>query len=453
MMEMKLAPLTASGHHRMLASPLEAVPPHTAAELRAAILARGAADKRGAPLYESLQDMASREGGLLIVNLAQDDARAPIDAYLAKEFFQTLACGAALLARAGNCREILLYAPEALHVESLKAALGEASALGVNAVSGESSQVLREDTALYALLERGELRPDPEGHAYLKSFPTEGLKGRPTLVVDGETACHIACLIARPDAPATKLVAVRASETTLLAEATVGVSVGALLEELGLVAEKAPLVGGLLGRFAAKEELDTLEVRFDRLFDSVTLYTKADCMANALGVLMREDRELSCGKCVLCREGSHHLDQLVSGVTQGKAKRDDLALVEDIAPLIAAGSLCVFGKRMPGPALSALKLHRAELDAHILKKTCFAKTCAAFLDYVIDPMRCTGCTKCLDACEDEAIEGRKGFIHIIDPKLCTKCGACKEVCPEDAVLVGADIRVPRKPVKVGTFGD
>ncbi len=452
MMDYTMAAQTPAQSRRMLACVphpnfVKALRPE---DIRTALDRAGAANKNKTLLSPVLSDMAGRENTVLILNLAGDDASAQIDAYLTSHHAALPAYGAALLARAGNCAEILVYAPQGTDASELEKALREAHAGDVRVVLGPSSQVLREDTALYAQLDRGEIWPDPEGHAYLCTYPSQGWQNRPTLVVDGETACNAYCLIAQPNAPQTKLIVIKAAQT-LLAEVVIGTPVGALLRELGLTAEKAPLLGGMLGRFVPVGELEGFGIEYDRLSDSITLYTKADCMADACAALMREGKEQSCCKCVMCREGSYHLSLIFTGIVEGKGKREDLALAEDIAPLIAQGSLCSFGKAMPGPALSALALHRGEIEAHVIKKTCPAGTCAAFLDYVIDPMLCTGCGLCIEACEDDAIEGRKGFIHMIDPKACVKCGKCREACPENAVLVGADIRVPRKLTKVGTF--
>jgi len=423
----------------------------TASQILAALRGAGAADKKGVPLADALADMAGRRDAALILNLAGDDPEARIDAWLASHRAELLARGAALLARAGGCGEILILAPEDTDASAVREVLSEGWRGRISLAPCQSSLVLREDTAVYSFLERGEIWPDPEGHAYRKTFPTQGFQGRPTLVVDGETACDAHCRIMMPEAPQTKLIAIRSAKETTLAEAALGTPLSVLLDELGLGIEKAALLGGALGRFISAREMEELQVGFGRLFDGMRLYANADCMAAECSRLMRVVREQSCGKCVMCREGSYHLDLIFGSVTEGKAKREDISLAEDIAPLIAEGSLCGFGKGMPGPAISALALHRGEIEAHVLKKTCPAGKCAAFLDYVIDPMLCTGCGECMDACEDDAIEGRKGFIHMIDPKACVKCGKCREICPENAVLVGADIRTPRKLTKVGMF--
>ncbi len=51
----------------------------------------------------------------------------------------------------------------------------------------------------------------------------------------------------------------------------------------------------------------------------------------------------------------------------------------------------------------------------------------------------------------DAIDGKKGFIHVVDAKMCEQCGACVEECPEGAIKLGADLKVTACPTKVGRF--
>lgn len=55
--------------------------------------------------------------------------------------------------------------------------------------------------------------------------------------------------------------------------------------------------------------------------------------------------------------------------------------------------------------------------------------------------------------EYDAIDGKKGFIHVVDAKMCEQCGACVEECPEGAIKLGVDLKIPTRPTKVGRFHD
>lgn len=373
-----------------------------------------------------INDMKGRENALVILNMAADDPRAPIAAYILSHKADELAEAVRTLA-AGAGAEIRVYAPEGMDVAPL------AQRLGAQESHGPASPVLREDTALYTALDTGEIRSNCAEMAFESAFLSCGYQGRPTLVIDPEMAL----------AAETKLVFINGEPQEL--------ALGAPLPALE-TGEKPVLLGGALGRFVSAEELSALSITRERLFDSVTTFTNAQCMADELVKLYRENTDNSCGKCVMCREGSWQLMSILSDVTGGRAKREDVALMEDVAPLIEAGALCDFGRHMVMPVLSAMRTARPEIEAHIVKKTCPTGVCAAFLSYVIDPARCTGCGECLDACEYDAIEGKDGFIHMIDEKMCEKCDACVKVCPEGAVITsGARIRVPKKLTKCGRF--
>jgi ferredoxin len=57
----------------------------------------------------------------------------------------------------------------------------------------------------------------------------------------------------------------------------------------------------------------------------------------------------------------------------------------------------------------------------------------------IDPQRCTGCGRCVSACEPhilslEVVGWRKvSVLH--EPQRCTGCGLCAVICPFDAIAM------------------
>ena len=85
--------------------------------------------------------------------------------------------------------------------------------------------------------------------------------------------------------------------------------------------------------------------------------------------------------------------------------------------------------------LSTLKYFREEYLEHIRQHKCRAHVCTALRQYVIDPDKCRGCTKCARNCPVGAISGSVKQPHVIDPAKCIKCGACVENCAFDAIRV------------------
>jgi NADH-quinone oxidoreductase subunit F len=141
----------------------------------------------------------------------------------------------------------------------------------------------------------------------------------------------------------------------------------------------------------------------------------------------------SCGKCVLCREGTKQMLALLDKIIHGEADESTLDLLEKLGHAVAKGSLCGLGKTAPNPVLSTLRYFRDEYLAHVRDKRCPTKRCRALLAPEIDPAKCKGCTLCARKCPVGAITGEKRQPHTIDPAVCIKCGACAEACKFDAI--------------------
>jgi NAD-dependent dihydropyrimidine dehydrogenase PreA subunit len=53
----------------------------------------------------------------------------------------------------------------------------------------------------------------------------------------------------------------------------------------------------------------------------------------------------------------------------------------------------------------------------------------------IDEARCTGCGKCVAACEPNALALRNGKAVLARPDLCAYEGGCEPACPEGAIAL------------------
>jgi NADP-reducing hydrogenase subunit HndC len=73
----------------------------------------------------------------------------------------------------------------------------------------------------------------------------------------------------------------------------------------------------------------------------------------------------SCGKCVPCREGIRQMLKILNNICDGKGKEGDIALLEEIAEVTGAASLCALGKTAADPLLSTLHYFRNEYEANI----------------------------------------------------------------------------------------
>jgi len=204
---------------------------------------------------------------------------------------------------------------------------------------------------------------------------------------------------------------------------------------------KAVQTGGPSGGCIPEQHLDT-PVDFDEL-------TKLGSMMGSGGmIVMDEDTCMvdvakyfvdflegeSCGKCVPCREGLHRMGEILSNITRGKGKIEDLDLLQDLAGTLRDGSLCALGTTAANPVLTTLRYFRDEYVAHIEGGRCPAGVCRELIQYSIDPEKCEGCLRCLRECPTDAISGEKRKPHALDQSKCIKCGACYDVCKFGAVI-------------------
>ena len=213
---------------------------------------------------------------------------------------------------------------------------------------------------------------------------------------------------------------------------------------------KAVQTGGPSGGCIPEDLLD-LPVGFDEL-------TKAGSMMGSGGmIVMDEDTcmvdvaryfiafltDESCGKCVPCREGLRQMLKILTRITEGKGRQDDIQLLKDLAETAKGAALCALGKSAPNPFLSTLRYFENEYEAHINEKRCPALSCKELIAYYIDPTQCKACMICARKCPADAIDGGKNKIHMVDQDKCTKCGTCFEVCPP---RFGAVHKISGEPV-------
>jgi NADP-reducing hydrogenase subunit HndC len=125
--------------------------------------------------------------------------------------------------------------------------------------------------------------------------------------------------------------------------------------------------------------------------------------------------------------------EILTRITEGKGTMEDLDALQELANNVKTNSLCGLGQTAPNPILSTMASFKDEYIAHIVDKRCPAGVCKALLNYVIDPDKCKGCTKCARNCPVQAISGEVKQPHVIDSSKCIKCGACMENCAFGAI--------------------
>lgn len=206
---------------------------------------------------------------------------------------------------------------------------------------------------------------------------------------------------------------------------------------------KAAQIGGPSGGCLTREHLD-LPIDFDSLkkvgamvgSGGLVIMNKDTCMVSVARFFMQFTQSESCGKCVLCREGTKQMLSLLDDIIEGRATEETLDILEELARMVQKGSLCGLGKSAPNPVLSTLRHFRDEYVAHVRHKYCPTGKCKDLAIFSINAELCRGCMVCMRKCPVNAISGEKAKTHMIDQGLCTKCGTCVQSCRFKAITTG-----------------
>lgn len=159
------------------------------------------------------------------------------------------------------------------------------------------------------------------------------------------------------------------------------------------------------------------------------------CMVEMARFFLDFTAKESCGKCVHCRLGTKRMLEILTRITEGNGKEEDIDLLRELCLTVKDGALCGLGQTAPNPVLTTLRYFENEYVEHIKDKHCKAHECTNLLRYEINGENCKGCTLCAKKCPVGAISGTVKNPHIIDMDKCIKCGNCKTVCRFGAVEV------------------
>jgi NADH-quinone oxidoreductase subunit F len=320
-------------------------------------------------------------------------------------------------------------------------------------MEGAGAFVCGEETALMASIEGKRGMPTPK-----PPFPAEsGLWGKPTVINNVETLASVPLILrsgpdayralGTPTSPGTKTFALTGHvANTGLIEVPFGTTLneivnvigGGITNKAGIVTGdgfKAVQIGGPSGGCLTKDHLD-LPLDFDSLRQAgamvgsggLVAMNNETCMVSIARFFMQFTQNESCGKCVLCREGTRQMLALLDDIIEGRGTARTLEILQETAHAVRVGSLCGLGKTAPNPVLSTLRHFREEYEAHVFDKRCPAGVCRALVNPEIDATKCTGCGLCARKCPVDAITGERKQPHVISAETCIKCGACIKAC-------------------------
>lgn len=157
------------------------------------------------------------------------------------------------------------------------------------------------------------------------------------------------------------------------------------------------------------------------------------CMVGMAKFFLDFTAKESCGKCVPCRIGTTRMLEVLTRITEGNGREDDIDLLEELCLSIKDTALCGLGQTAPNPVLTTIRYFRGEYEAHIRDGKCPAHACTSLLTYRIREDKCIGCTLCARNCPVNAISGETKQVHTIDQSICVKCGKCMSGCRFDAI--------------------
>src|SRR5580700_7698600 len=86
------------------------------------------------------------------------------------------------------------------------------------------------------------------------------------------------------------------------------------------------------------------------------------CMVRVLERISRFYMAESCGQCTPCREGTGWMNRMLQRVLAGASRREELALLLDVANRIEGHTICAFGDASAWPVQSFLKHYRHEFE-------------------------------------------------------------------------------------------
>ena len=332
-----------------------------------------------------------------------------------------------------------------------KSILGSGFDFDLEIFQGSGAFVCGEATALVKSMEG--FMGEPESRP--PRLSESGFRGKPTLLNNVKTFAYVPPIIRRgaswfrgigtEGSPGTAVFSLVGKVAhTGLVEVPMGTTLRQLIFDVGEGVPggkkfKAVQIGGPSGGCLPEEALD-IPIDFDSLNEAgaimgsggLVVLDEEDCMVGVARYFLEFTQQESCGKCTFCRLGTKQMLELLTAITRGEGRMEDLEILQELGEEIQMGSLCNLGKTAPNPVLTTLRYFREEYEAHILERCCPARSCSELIVYYIEPSRCTKlCNVCVGSCPTEAIYTREDGLKAINQEKCVKCDNCRKCCPPE----------------------
>jgi len=259
---------------------------------------------------------------------------------------------------------------------------------------GAGAFVCGEETALMASIEgrRGMPRARPP-------FPAQaGIDGKPTNINNVETWANVPLIVKNgadwygevgtEDSKGTKIFSLAGKvNNTGLVEVPIGSTVKDVIFDIGGGipkgrAFKAVQMGGPAGGCVPAQFLnlaidyDTIQ-RIGAIMGSggMVVLDENNCMVEIARFFLSFTQSESCGKCAPCRLGTTQLLEILTRITRGEGRMEDIDTIRELGDTITEASLCGLGQACSKPALSTLKYFLKEYEDHIQEHRCAGAVC------------------------------------------------------------------------------
>lgn len=288
-----------------------------------------------------------------------------------------------------------------------------------------------------------------------------GLWRKPTVLNNAETLAFIPQIILNGSdwfkglgtekSPGTKVFALTGSiNNTGMVEVPMGTPIRRIFNDIGGGVPgakrgrkfKAVHIGGPTGG-SIPESLIDMPLTYEDIEDAgavmgsggMVFMDDTSCMVAMAKFFLEFNKDESCGKCVPCRVGTTLMYEILTDITEGRGREDNIDTLIELSYDLIEGSLCGFGRMAPNPALTTIKYFREEYDSHIRDKWCKTGACREIATFYIDERLCKGCGACLRACPTKAIIGEKKKPHKIIQEVCAHCKTCYDACKFKSIKI------------------
>ncbi|KAB2836636.1 MAG: NADH-quinone oxidoreductase subunit NuoF [Candidatus Brocadia sp.] len=296
---------------------------------------------------------------------------------------------------------IYVRAEYPIAVEHLKIAIEQARILGLLGENilgtpfsfdleikmGAGAFVCGEETALIASIEgkRGMPRPRPPYPA------TSGIWGKPTNINNVETLANVPVIflngsawyksIGTGSSKGTKIFALAGNvKNTGLVEVPMGTTLREIVFDIGGGIPgrknfKAAQMGGPSGGCVPAQHLD-LPIDYETVKEvgaimgsgGLIVMDDSTSMVEIARYFMEFCQDESCGKCVPCRIGTKRMLDILTRITAGQGKQEDIGFLNELAEVTKTASLCGLGQTAANPVLSTIRYFANEYEEAIHKK-------------------------------------------------------------------------------------